>query len=65
MKGIMRLPNLEGKIPIISQFLEFPSITTSSSNAWVLDETEGHEVDDIVNGLDTLSLIDNEEPTLE
>ena len=32
------LPNLEGGILVLSQFLEFPSITTSSSNAQV-DET--------------------------
>ena len=44
--------------------MEFPSITTSSSNTQV-DETEGHKFDDIVNGMDKLSLIDNEAPSLE
>ena len=46
------LPNLEGGIPVLSQILEFPSITTSSYNAQV-DETEGEKVDDIVNEIDS------------
>ena len=52
------LPNLEGGILVLSEFLEFPSITTSSSNAQV-DEIEGQKFDDIVNGMDKLSIIDN------
>ena len=58
------IPNIEGGIPVLSQFLEFPSIATSYSNAQVY-ETKGHKVDDIVNGIDKLSLIDNEEPVLK
>ena len=58
------LLNLEGGIPVLIQFLEFPSIATSPSNAQV-DETERDIVDDIVNGIDKLSLIDNEEPSLK
>ena len=51
--------------------MEFPSITTSSSNTQVddsnaqVDEIEGQKVDDILNGMDKLSLIDNKEPALE
>ena len=52
------LPNIEGGIPVLSQVLEFPSIATSSSNAQV-DETKDETVDDIVNGMDKLSIIDN------
>ena len=65
------LPNLEGEIPVLSQFLKFPFITTSSSNTKVddsntqVDETEGEIVDDIVNGMDKLSLTDNKEPEEE
>ena len=33
----IELPNLEGGIPVLSQFLEFPSIETSYSNAQVDD----------------------------
>ena len=58
------LSNLEGGILVLSQFLEFPSIETSSYNAQV-DETEGEIVDNIVNGMDKLSLIDNAEPALK
>ena len=36
----------------------------NDSNAQV-DETEGDKVDDIVNGMDKLSLTDSEEPSLE
>ena len=39
-------------------------MATSSSNAQV-DETKVQKVDYIVNGMDKLSLIDNEEPSLE
>ena len=52
------LPNLEGGIPVLSQVLEFPSIATSCSNAQ-LDEIEDETIDDIVNGMDKLSIIDN------
>ena len=54
------LPNLEGGIPVLSQgqVLEFPS------NAQV-DETEDETVDDIVNGMDKLSIMDNAEPALK
>ena len=45
------LPNLKEGIPVLNQFLEFPSIATSSYNAQV-DETKGEIVDDIVNGMD-------------
>ena len=58
------LPNLKGGIPVLGQILEFPSITTSYSNAQ-LDEIQSQKFDDIVNGMDTLSIIDNEEPALE
>ena len=44
--------------------MEFPSIATRYSNARV-DETKGEIVDDIVNGMDKLSLIEHEEPALE
>ena len=56
------LPNLEGGIPILSQgkVLEFPSNTqVDNSNAQV-DETEDETVDDIVNGMDKLSIMDND-----
>ena len=65
------LPNIEGGIPVLSQVFEFPSIATSSSNAQVndsnaqVDETEDETVDDIVNGMDKLSIIDNAKPTLK
>ena len=51
--------------------MEFPFITTSSSNAQVddsnsqVDETKDETVDGIVNGMDKLSIIDNAEPTLK
>ena len=71
MKWIMNFQILKGGIPVLSQVLKFDSIATSSSNAQVDDcnaqvhETEGEIVDDIVNGMDKLSLIDNEELVLE
>ena len=45
--------------------MEFPSIATSYSNAQVDDsnaqvnEIEDETIDDIVNGMDKLSIIDN------
>ena len=51
--------------------MEFQSITTSSSNAQVddsnaqVDKTEDETIDDIFNGMDKLSIIDNAEPTLK
>ena len=51
--------------------MEFPSIATSSSNAQAddsnaeVEETKGEIVDYILNGMDKLSLIDNEEPARE
>ena len=65
------LPNLEGGIPVLSQVLEFPSIATSYSNAQVddsnaqVDETEYETFDDIVNGMDKPSIMDNAEPALK
>ena len=59
------LPNIEGGIPVLSQVLEVPSNTqVDDSNAQV-DETEDEIVDDIVNGMDKLSIMDNAEPTLK
>ena len=61
------LPNLEGGIPVLSQgqVLEFHYNTqVDDSNAQV-DEIEDETVDDIVNGIDKLSIIDNAEPTLK
>ena len=53
------LPNIEGGIPVPSQVLEFPSnAQVDDSNAQV-DETEDETVDDIVNGMDKLSIMDN------
>ena len=52
------LPNIEVGILVLSQVLEFPS------NAQV-DETEYETVDDIVNGMDKLSIIDNLKPDLK
>ena len=65
------IPNIEEGVSILSQFLEFPSIATSSSNAQVddsnaqVDEIEDEIVDDIVNWIDKLSIIDNAEPALK
>ena len=42
------LSNLEGGIPVLCQFLEFPSIETSSSNAQVDDSNA--QVDEIEDG---------------
>ena len=53
-----KLPNIEGGIPVLSQVLEFPL------NGQV-DETEDETVDDIVNGMEKLSIIDNAEPALK
>ena len=54
------LPNIEGGIPILSQVLEFPSnAQVDDSNAQV-DDAEGEKFDDSVNGMDKLSLVDNE-----
>ena len=61
------LPNLEGGIPVLSQgqVLEFPSnAQVDDSNAQV-DETEDEIVDDIVNGMDKLSIMDNAELALK
>ena len=58
------LPNLKGGILVLSQVLEFPSIATSSSNAQV-DEIEDETIDDIVNGMDKLSIMDNAKPALK
>ena len=52
------LPNIEGGIHVLSQVLEFPS------NAQV-DETEYETVDDIVNGMDKLSIMDNAKHALK
>ena len=72
------LPNLEGGIPVLSQgqVLEFPSnaqvdVLEFPSNAQVddsnaqVDETEDETVDDIVNGMDKLSIMDNAESALK
>ena len=45
--------------------MEFPSIITSYSNAQVPLETEDYKIDDIVDGMDNLSLRDNEELAFE
>ena len=61
------LPNLEGGIHVLSQgqVLEFPSNTqVDDSNAQV-DETKDEIVDDIVNGMDKLSIMDNPKLTFK
>ena len=67
MKWIMNFQILKGGIPVLGQgqVLEFPSNTqVDDSNAQV-DEIEDETVDDIVNGMDKLSIMDNAEPALK